>query len=98
MMMMMMMMTMKRLKQKFVHRRSGNYAIHRVESVSSYLITPKGRISHFLASQVFAKPNYNEQCQYLAIFMFVPSNTKHPVLQVVPTTSKRQNLFNCPKS
>ena len=53
----MMMMRMKRLKQKAVHRRSGNYAIHRVESVSSYLIAPlKGRRSHFLPQKFLRNP------------------------------------------
>ena len=77
MMMMITMITMKRFKQKVVHKRSDNYAIHRVESASSYLIAaPKGRISHFFTSTVFVKPNYSETSRYLPILLFVPRSTQ----------------------
>ena len=47
-----------KFRQKVVHRRLDNYAIHRVESASSFLIAaPKERISPFFTSKVFAKPN-----------------------------------------
>ena len=72
----MMMMRMKRLKQKVVHRRSGNYAIHRVESVSSYLIAPlKGRRLHFLPQKFLRNPitvKHVSTCIFWSLFREVP--------------------------
>ena len=69
-------MMMKRLKHKVVHRRSGNYAIHRVESVSSYLIAPlKGRHSHFLPQKFLQNPitvKHVSTCIFWSLFREVP--------------------------